>query len=128
MEMPPTNQSGNSSIKLTFSDFWAAYPKRRGSNPRATAEKRFYAAVKSGVEPERIINSAKTYADELRELHKIGTEFVAQAQTWLNQRRWDDYAADPGSAWRTAKIEADMAARGWTWSGEKWVKNETMIR
>lgn len=107
---------------LTFTDFWDAYPKRRGSNPKAPAEKKYTAAIASGVDPERVINSAKAYADELRELNQIGTQFVAQAQTWLNQKRWDDYAPDPGSKERHAKIAADMAKRGWAWNGEKWVK------
>ena len=97
---------------LTFADFWVAYPKRRGPNPKIPAEKKFYAAVKSGVDPERIINSAKAYADELRGLKQYGTEFVCQARTWLNQCRWEDYAPDPGSADRNAKLDAMMAYPG----------------
>ena len=108
--------------KLTFSDFWAAYPRRRGSNPKAPAEKKFCAAVSSGIDPERIINSAKAYADELRDLQQLGSQFVAQAQTWLNQKRWDDYAPDPGSAERDARVAADMKKRGWCWTGQKWEK------
>jgi hypothetical protein len=107
---------------LTFSEFWAIYPKRKGANPRALAEKKFNSAIRSGVDPERIINSAKRYADELRETEKLNTEFVCQAATWLNQRRFEDYAPDPGSKERDAKIDADMKRRGYEWDGSKWQK------
>ena len=113
---PPMKQH-----RLTFTDFWSVYPRRKGANPKAPAEKKYYAAIRSGVDHERIINSAKAYADELCETDKLGTEFVAQAQTWLNQKRWDDYAPDPGSKERNAKIDSDMAKRGYKWNGEKWI-------
>ena len=105
---------------MDFNSFWQAYPKRRGSNPKVPARTKWDAALKSGVEPERIINSARAYADELRETGKLNTEFVCQAVTWLNQKRYEDYAVDPGSVERNAKIERDMAVRGWKWNGEKW--------
>ena len=105
---------------IGFSEFWTAYPKRLGANPRAMAEKKFNSAVKSGVDPERIINSAKAYGDELQAQRKIGTEFVAQAVTWLNQKRYEDYAPDPGSAERDARIEREMAARGYFWIDGRW--------
>jgi hypothetical protein len=112
---------------LTFSEFWSSYPKRLGSNPKSAAQKKYNALVKSGIEPERMINSAKAYADELRDQKKLGTEFVCQARTWLNQERYNDYAPDPGSAERTAKINADMLRRGWKWNGAKWEKIEANI-
>jgi hypothetical protein len=108
--------------KLGFHDFWAAYPRRKGSNPRAPAEIKFCAIVKSGADPEHLISSAKRYGDELREQNLLGTEFVCQAKTWLNQKRWLDYQPDPASKERDAKIDADMANRGYKWSGSQWLK------
>ena len=105
-----------------FSAFWTAYPKRRGSNPRALAEKKWIAAVKSGVDPEHILSSAMKYSDELREQNLLGTEFVCYASTWLNQKRYLDYAPDPGNKDRQARIDADMAQRGYKWEGDRWVK------
>ncbi len=107
---------------MTFDDFWKIYPPRKGSNPKVLARTRWDRALKNGIEPERIINSAKAYGDELREQGKLGTEFVCQAATWLNQKRYEDYAPDPGSKERDAKIEADMARRGYAWRENKWVK------
>ena len=117
-EMPIVVKNGN------FNEFWAAYPKRRGSNPRAMAEKRWSAAVKSGADPEHILSSVKNYTDELREQNLIGTEFVCQASTWLNQKRYLDYAPDPGNRERQARIDADMARRGYRWESGRWVKIE----
>jgi hypothetical protein len=74
-----------------FDEFWKAYPKRDGANPKAPARKKFLAAVKSGVDPREIIASAKRSAEEARSKGQIGTPYVAQAMTWLGQQRWSDY-------------------------------------
>ena len=72
-----------------FDRFWTQYPKRLGANPKTVARQKFMRAVASGVSPELIISGVKAYARELDK--KVGTEFVAMASTWLNQRRWGDY-------------------------------------
>jgi hypothetical protein len=113
-------------MALTFADFWLVYPPRKGSNPKAAARTKWDAAIKSGIEPEIIINAAKAYRDEVRDANQLGTEFVCHARTWLNQKRYLDYAPDPGGKEREAKINADMAKRGYLWSGERWVKSSEM--
>lgn len=72
-----------------FEEFWQAYPRREGANPKEPARKKFDQALKSGVEFGEIMAGAKAYAASM-----AGKEprFVAQAVTWLNQSRWqDDY-------------------------------------
>jgi hypothetical protein len=76
-----------------FEEFWGKYPKRDGANPKEPARKKFLAAVKSGADPEAIIRAAKRSADEARSNGQIGTPYVPQAVTWLNQQRWGDYPA-----------------------------------
>lgn len=77
-----------------FAEFWAAYPSRGDAgNPRKPARDKFAAAVKRGAKPEAIIAGAKAYAAAMDRAGKRGTEFVAQAATWLNQERWTDHAA-----------------------------------
>jgi len=76
-----------------FPDFWAAYPKRDGSNPPTPAKKKFVAAIKSGVDPEVIIAGARRYAAQLAAKNAVGSPYVAQAVTWLHQRRWEEYEA-----------------------------------
>lgn len=76
-----------------FNEFWMSYPKRKPSNPKAPAAKKFCAAIKRGINPDDIITGARSYASSLGE--KAGTEFVAHAATWLNQERWtDDYSEE----------------------------------
>lgn len=75
-----------------FDEFWSKYPKREGANPKEPARKKFLAAVKSGADPTAIIRGAEAYATEQQQLGKVGTTYVAQAVTWLNQQRWRDYA------------------------------------
>jgi hypothetical protein len=80
------------SLAKNFENFWKAYPKRAGSNPRKPASDKFELAVKSGIDPETIIAAAKAYAGECDRIKVTNTEKVAQAVTWLTQHRWTDYA------------------------------------
>jgi len=92
-----------------FEDFWNAYPKRDGANPKEPARKRFVAAIKSGVEPEAIIAGAKAYAAAEAKRGNVGSPYIAQAVTWLNQRRWTDTAEQAPA---TGPPEAPQAS-GW---------------
>ena len=74
-----------------FDDFWKAYPRRDGANPKTPAKKKFDALVKSGVDPGEIITAASRYAAEMRAKGQERTPYVAQAMTWLNQQRHGDY-------------------------------------
>jgi hypothetical protein len=80
-------------LEKAFEEFWGAYPKRDGASPKAPARKSFFAAVKRGVEPAEIIEGARRCAT--KESDKIGTKFIPQAVTWLNQSRWGDYTEQP---------------------------------
>jgi hypothetical protein len=76
-----------------FEKFWRAYPRRDGPNPRAPAEKKFNALAKSGVDPEMMIAAAVALAGSESAKGNVGTRFIPQAITWLNQQRWADHAA-----------------------------------
>ncbi|GHE70107.1 hypothetical protein GCM10019059_32420 [Camelimonas fluminis] len=79
-----------------FDQFWAAYPRRgQAANPKKPAREKFARAVKAGANPQVIIAAARRYADIERRAGRFDTEKVAQAMTWLNQQRWDDYAEQP---------------------------------
>lgn len=80
-------------IGQAFDEFWAAYPKREGANPKAPARKTFEVATKAGADPSVIIAGARNYAAD--PATKIGTSYVAQAVTWLRQQRWADYPESP---------------------------------
>lgn len=72
-----------------FDEFWHAYPRRDGANPKEQARKLFTAALKAGAEAGEITAGAREYAS--RDRDKIGTPYIAQAATWLRQQRWKDY-------------------------------------
>src|ERR1035437_1500340 len=72
--------------EFTFSDFWKVYPKRKGANPKATAEKKYFLATKT-VDSEKIIIPERAYAEKCREPNIIKPPFVCKAATWLNQKR-----------------------------------------
>jgi len=73
-----------------FERFKQAYPKRKGPQPWKPAERKFKNLCRDGIDPEAIIAGVQRYAAERRQAGKIGTEFVAQAKTWLNEERWKD--------------------------------------
>lgn len=79
-----------------FEEFWKACPKRMGSNPKALAEKKFRAVVKSGADPQAITLAARQWATSDRD--KIGTPYIPQVSTWLGQQRFDDYRPPPSTA------------------------------
>jgi len=76
-----------------FEEFWKVYPRRDGANPKAPARKKFIAATKSGTNPAELTEAAKRYSAALAAKQQVGTAYVAQAVTWLNQQRWNDYSA-----------------------------------
>lgn len=80
--------------KLFDEEFWKAYPRREGANPKSPARKAFQTAVKSGHDPTAIIDGARRYTLSLQASNQIGTRYVAQAVTWLHQARWEDYPPD----------------------------------
>lgn len=75
-----------------FDEFWGAYPKRDGANPKEPARKKFNAALKSGADAGEIIAATKRYAVECADRKITATSYVAQSVTWLSQQRWGDYA------------------------------------
>lgn len=100
-----------------FGNFKRSYPKREGSNPWKPAFSIWKQAVKLGADPAKIISGALAYRLECEKL-KTEPRMIAQAQTWLRQSRWDDYAqqsngheyiavapySDQWGAWRARMI------------------------
>lgn len=76
-----------------FEEFWKAYPRRLGANPKAPAFKVFDAAVRQGADPPAIVEGARRCA--AADHDKIGTPYIPQAVKWLRDKRWLDYEAAP---------------------------------
>lgn len=102
-----------------FDEFWKVYPRRLGDNPRKPAEDKFNRLVKTGVDPSVMIEAVKAMA--LTKAADVGTQFIPQAVTWLNQQRWIDHAAVAFEKPPDLNIEdqVERFSRGLPWSS-KW--------
>lgn len=84
--LPPKPPKGGRVKSEDFCKFWEAYPRKQA---KKGAEKKFAAAVKSGVDPSQIIAGAEAYAAHcLRE--RTEAQFVKLPTTWLNNGCWED--------------------------------------
>lgn len=88
------NQEDSHRVRVSgfFERFVGVYPSRgEWPNPTKPAQAEFEAALMAGADPEAIIAGAERYAAHVT---KEGVEprFVAQAVTWLAERRWTDRA------------------------------------
>jgi hypothetical protein len=94
-DSPPDGGRASAPSRLNdcFNEFWQAYPRRDGPNPRAPAEQKFVALVKAGVDPAMLIAAVKKLAADEAVKGNIGSRFIPQALTWLSQQRWADHAA-----------------------------------
>lgn len=90
-EISPTPSAPSASD--AFERFKRAYPRRDGANPWQPAEKKFMALVKTGVDPEAMISAAVALSREEAARGNVGTKYIPQAITWLNQQRFQDIAA-----------------------------------
>jgi hypothetical protein len=74
-----------------FETFWRVYPHRgEHPDPKKPARLRFEAAIRRGADPADIVRGAEIYHATIE---GAGTDprYIAQAVTWLNQERWNDY-------------------------------------
>ncbi len=76
-----------------FDRFWEVYPQRKGDRAKTPARVLFEKAVKSGVSADEIIRAAEKYA--VAEKENSNTPFIMQAQRWLRNKRWLDFAFAP---------------------------------
>jgi len=81
-----------------FEKFWTEYPHRgTAANPSKPAFEKFGRLLKAGVDPAAIIAGARRFCEIERAAGRYGTDKVAQAITWLNQERFNDYG-EPAAA------------------------------
>ena len=115
-----------------FAEFWKAYPKRDGDNPRKPAVRAYAKVIRDGADPAAILKAVRAHAADLQAKGKVGTEFVPLATTWLNQARFERFTgsaneqpggAQPDPAARLASISDDdwrERVRVWKARGGHW--------
>lgn len=107
-------------VPSRFDEFWLAYPRRDGPNPRKPAEVKFNSLVKTGLDPQMMIDAAKKLAADEGARGNIGTRFIPQAVTWLNQNRWTDHAAVSALlSMQSAEFTIEDAVKQWARLG-RW--------
>lgn len=86
---PCVGGAGAAHNSTDFQAFWKAHPRPRD---REISAKLFANAVKAGEDPRRIVKAAERYAAE-----NAGNKpmYIAYSTTWLENRRWRDYPAEP---------------------------------
>jgi hypothetical protein len=75
-----------------FEEFKRDYPKRAGNYGWKAAEKKYLALVKTGIDPKAIKSALARFAEEMRKLKRIGTEFVPMPASWLNSEDFSESA------------------------------------
>jgi hypothetical protein len=109
-----------------FEEFWKAYPKRKGSNPKHPAKLIFLSAVKAGTDPKQIIAAVR--AGIGYDADNIGSQFIPRADKWLRQKSYQDYldGSEADSA-RRAEYYAAAEAKGYRLVDGKWVPPDKTV-
>ena len=97
LELPLTKNGSSLSPSLstsilqtcTFEDFWKAYPKRKGSNPKRPAKAKWDKVVKQ-VHPNELLRCVESFAKRCSANGETNTQYVPMTKTWLNQARWEE--------------------------------------
>ncbi|QCS64406.1 hypothetical protein EC609_19105 [Achromobacter denitrificans] len=90
---PPIPPIGEEGDPEGFAEAWAAYPRRQGGNPRASAVKAWRARLRSGVMATEMLAGVRGYAAHCRAEGKVGTSFVMMGATFFGpDLRFRDFA------------------------------------
>lgn len=101
--------SNDKTYTVDFEEFWKAYPKREGSNPKKPAAQKYKSALKRATHDE-IMEGVNAYAAHCVSKQITSTGYVAQAQTWLAQDRWTEEWSDTSNEWEHQKQKRAAAA------------------
>lgn len=85
-EAPSTDQAAAGSVKASFEEAWAAYPKKQGRKAALAAYKR---AIRDGTKHEDIMAGIERYKAYLAR-EKIGDQYVKMGSTFFNGACWED--------------------------------------
>ena len=88
----PKPKKGSMTYPPEFEEFWAAYPARKGANPKKGAYRRWRGLVVDDVPVADLLKAATGYASEQRREGKESTIYVMQAPRFLGpDAPWEEY-------------------------------------
>lgn len=90
-----------------FEEFWKAYPKR--PNPAKDQASVAHKKALKHTSNKTLIDSLEGYKAYLGA--KIGTEYVLQARTYLNEKRYLDYVTEPEPPPPAVEVPEDERAQ-----------------
>lgn len=99
-----SSSPSSKSIQESFDEFWTAYPKRKGANPKRPAKQKWEKAIQK-IHPQELLALTIRFALRMEAEETIGTPFVPQATTWLNQERWVEEREDPSGGDSDGSVE-----------------------
>ena len=88
----PKRTSQSMTYPEAFGAWWAAYPRRIGTNPMRGAYRMWRNLVHRGVSEEELLRAAEGYAASIRRRRKENTSFVMKASNFLGpDAPWEQY-------------------------------------
>lgn len=82
------NKVNTNTPKFTqeFQELWSLYPKKQG---KASAEKKYVSARKSGTTFEEVKQGIEAYKEYIKARH-IESQYIKQGSTFFSQKAWED--------------------------------------
>jgi hypothetical protein len=100
-----------------FAEFWDAFPKRDGDNPREPALIEFRKAVAAGADTKVIIAAAKAYVSVTAGRER---RYVASAARWLGERRWNGEIVSRKNALKPRLVWISATSPEWRPWADHW--------
>jgi hypothetical protein len=107
--IPRTESTKNSVYDEDFKGFWKAYPKREGGNSKANAFKSWKRALRKA-SVEEIMRGVEGYRKHCDLEKKTGTQWVKQAEFWLNGELWESFTTGGANGLTDEERQRKLAA------------------
>jgi hypothetical protein len=115
---PLKQTSAGRASREMFSAFKEVYPKRSDQGWSA-AEKHFNAAVRSGVDPNDVVQAARNYGERMRQEQRK-PQHILTAKNWLRDQQWRDDLPTPADIEARARRETAARKKGYEWINDRW--------
>ncbi len=114
-------KGSDSKTRVSFDEFWKAFPRRDVDEARERAEQAFAALLATGVDPKVITFGAMAYCAKCRKQNTYASRYVKQAWRWLGEQ---DFS---GAMQTEMEAEKPVSPAEVDWRGavKRWLLNES---